>query len=103
MTSYPSFKKEVEGFYHYDDHARVVVDGNVITSRGPGTALVRIDLILIIAKTALILSFLLLVMHVLFCTDGSMERLTNLAMNAYFWLYYVAAFRPIYSLNLCNS
>jgi hypothetical protein len=42
VTSYPSFKKELESSYKYDDHARVVVDGNVITSRGPGTALVSI-------------------------------------------------------------
>jgi protein DJ-1 len=39
VTSYPSVKKELEAAYKYDDHARVVVDGNLITSRGPGTAL----------------------------------------------------------------
>jgi protein DJ-1 len=40
ITSYPSFKdKMTEGnLYNYKED-RVVVDGNIITSRGPGTAL----------------------------------------------------------------
>ena len=39
VTSYPSFKGELEHEYKYDDHSRVVTDGHLITSRGPGTAL----------------------------------------------------------------
>ena len=39
VTSYPSFRAELEAFYAYDDSSRVVVDGQLITSRGPGTAL----------------------------------------------------------------
>jgi len=41
VTSYPSFKDKVTGGdtnYNYKED-RVVVDGNIITSRGPGTAL----------------------------------------------------------------
>jgi protein deglycase len=36
-TSYPSFEKQVAGTKYRND--RVVVDGRIITSRGPGTAL----------------------------------------------------------------
>ena len=37
VTSYPGFGDEFEhGAYHED---RVVVDGDVVTSRGPGTAM----------------------------------------------------------------
>ena len=39
VTSYPSVKNELESAYKYDDHSRVVVDGNLITSRGPGSSL----------------------------------------------------------------
>ena len=39
VTSYPSFKEELQNTYHYDDEARVVVADNIITSRGPGTAM----------------------------------------------------------------
>jgi len=41
VTSYPSFKDKVTGGdtnYNYKED-RVVIDGNIITSRGPGTAL----------------------------------------------------------------
>ncbi|XP_018329997.1 protein/nucleic acid deglycase DJ-1 [Agrilus planipennis] len=40
VTSYPSFEKELtsNGKYHYSQE-KVVVDGNITTSRGPGTAL----------------------------------------------------------------
>jgi 4-methyl-5(b-hydroxyethyl)-thiazole monophosphate biosynthesis len=37
VTSYPGFGKELTGASYVED--RVVVDGNVVTSRGPGTAL----------------------------------------------------------------
>lgn len=38
VTSYPAMKKDMEdGKYNYKEED-VVVDGNVITSRGPGTA-----------------------------------------------------------------
>jgi 4-methyl-5(b-hydroxyethyl)-thiazole monophosphate biosynthesis len=37
MTSYPGFGKDLGGATYVDD--RVVVDGKVVTSRGPGTAL----------------------------------------------------------------
>jgi 4-methyl-5(b-hydroxyethyl)-thiazole monophosphate biosynthesis len=37
MTSYPGFGKELGGAKYVED--RVVVDGKVVTSRGPGTAL----------------------------------------------------------------
>ena len=36
VTSYPAFKSKLEGDYIYSED-RVVVDGNMITSRGPGT------------------------------------------------------------------
>lgn len=37
MTSYPGFGKELDGATYVEE--RVVVDGKVVTSRGPGTAL----------------------------------------------------------------
>ncbi|XP_069675846.1 protein dj-1beta-like [Periplaneta americana] len=37
LTSYPSFKEQLEGNYKYKDE-NVVVDGNLLTSRGPATA-----------------------------------------------------------------
>ncbi|KAI9269320.1 class I glutamine amidotransferase-like protein [Phascolomyces articulosus] len=37
VTSYPSVKDDLKDFYEYVDD-RVVVDQNVVTSRGPGTA-----------------------------------------------------------------
>jgi 4-methyl-5(b-hydroxyethyl)-thiazole monophosphate biosynthesis len=37
VTSYPGFGKELAGATYVED--RVVVDGKVVTSRGPGTAL----------------------------------------------------------------
>ncbi len=37
-TSYPSFKSELAGYFDYSE-ASVVVDGQVVTSRGPGTAI----------------------------------------------------------------
>jgi 4-methyl-5(b-hydroxyethyl)-thiazole monophosphate biosynthesis len=37
VTSYPGFAKELAGGTYVED--RVVVDGKVVTSRGPGTAL----------------------------------------------------------------
>ncbi|ORZ23933.1 class I glutamine amidotransferase-like protein [Absidia repens] len=36
-TSYPAFKEELSNYYDYSED-RVVVDGNLVTSRGPGTA-----------------------------------------------------------------
>jgi len=41
VTSHPSVKQEIvdAGWSYADDHERVVVDGKIITSRGPGTAL----------------------------------------------------------------
>ena len=36
VTSYPAFKEKLEGDYKYSED-RVVVDGNLVTSRGPGT------------------------------------------------------------------
>ncbi|ORX55213.1 DJ-1 protein [Hesseltinella vesiculosa] len=36
-TSYPAFKGELEDYYDYSEE-RVVVDGTLVTSRGPGTA-----------------------------------------------------------------
>lgn len=41
VTSHPSVKKEIidAGWQYAPDEERVVVDGKVITSRGPGTAL----------------------------------------------------------------
>ncbi len=39
MTSYPSFRPQLEHVFQYDDTSRVVVDAKVITSRSPGTAL----------------------------------------------------------------
>jgi protein DJ-1 len=38
ITSYPSFKDKLDSKFKYDDHSLVVVDGKLITSRGPGTA-----------------------------------------------------------------
>ena len=38
LTSYPAFKAEFEADYVYDDESEVVEDGNLITSRGPGTS-----------------------------------------------------------------
>ncbi|XP_053621903.1 protein dj-1beta-like isoform X1 [Plodia interpunctella] len=38
VTSYPSTKDKITGPYTYVEGERVVVDGNVVTSRGPGTA-----------------------------------------------------------------
>lgn len=41
VTSHPSVKQEIvdAGWSYADDKERVVVDGKIITSRGPGTAL----------------------------------------------------------------
>ena len=36
VTSYPAFKDALEGYYKYSNE-RVVVDGNLVTSQGPGT------------------------------------------------------------------
>ena len=36
VTSYPSFKDQLVGYYDYCED-RVVVDGTLVTSRGPGT------------------------------------------------------------------
>ena len=38
MTSYPAFREKLSEDYDYVDDARVVVDGNMVTSRGPGTS-----------------------------------------------------------------
>ncbi|XP_037813981.1 protein dj-1beta-like [Lucilia sericata] len=38
LTSYPSVKSQLETIYKYIDDQTVVQDGNLITSRGPGTA-----------------------------------------------------------------
>jgi len=38
VTSHPSVKSEVASASHYSDK-RVVVDGKIVTSRGPGTAM----------------------------------------------------------------
>ncbi|KAJ3055763.1 Protein deglycase DJ-1zDJ-1 [Rhizophlyctis rosea] len=38
ITSHPSVKDQLEGSYEYKED-RVVADGNLITSRGPGSAL----------------------------------------------------------------
>lgn len=38
LTSYPSVKDQLSGKYTYVDTENVVVDGNIVTSRGPGTA-----------------------------------------------------------------
>ncbi|KAL1379891.1 hypothetical protein pipiens_014585 [Culex pipiens pipiens] len=38
LTSYPSFKDQLSGKYKYIDDKTVVVDGNLVTSRGPATA-----------------------------------------------------------------
>ena len=37
VTSYPAFKGQLEGYYTYSEDY-VVVDGQLVTSRGPGTA-----------------------------------------------------------------
>ena len=37
LTSYPAFKEKLSEDYEYVDDERVVVDGNMVTSRGPGT------------------------------------------------------------------
>lgn len=39
VTSYPGFEEEL-GYVNYIEEDAVVVDGNIITSRGPATALV---------------------------------------------------------------
>lgn len=39
ITSHPSVRDELEGVYDYVDDERVVVEANLVTSRGPGTAL----------------------------------------------------------------
>ena len=48
VTSYPSFKDELASYYTYSEE-RVVVDGTLVTSRGPGTcfefALKLVDLL----------------------------------------------------------
>ncbi|VVC97452.1 unnamed protein product [Leptidea sinapis] len=38
ITSYPTTKDQITGDYQYIEGERVVVDGNIVTSRGPGTA-----------------------------------------------------------------
>lgn len=40
LTSYPSVKDQLVGDYKYVDDKNVVQDGQLITSRGPGTAFV---------------------------------------------------------------
>lgn len=37
VTSHPGVKGQLLDDFHYDDVSRVVVDGNVVSSRGPGT------------------------------------------------------------------
>ncbi|KIJ38985.1 hypothetical protein M422DRAFT_175771, partial [Sphaerobolus stellatus SS14] len=37
ITSHPSVKEELEGEYQYQEDS-VVKEGNLVTSRGPGTA-----------------------------------------------------------------
>ena len=51
LTSYPAFKEELSSSgYQYNDEDSVVVDGNLITSRGPGTCFAfGIKLVAIIA------------------------------------------------------
>ncbi|KPV76561.1 uncharacterized protein RHOBADRAFT_52552 [Rhodotorula graminis WP1] len=39
ITSHPSVRDDLEGVYDYVDDERVVVEANLVTSRGPGTAL----------------------------------------------------------------
>ncbi|XP_046975794.1 protein dj-1beta-like [Vanessa cardui] len=38
VTSYPTTKDKITSDYTYVEGERVVVDGNIVTSRGPGTA-----------------------------------------------------------------
>lgn len=38
ITSYPSFKDKLSADYNYQANERVVADGNLITSQGPGTS-----------------------------------------------------------------
>ncbi|CAH0712817.1 unnamed protein product, partial [Brenthis ino] len=38
ITSYPTTKDKITADYTYVEGERVVVDGNIVTSRGPGTA-----------------------------------------------------------------
>nr|XP_026483338.1 protein dj-1beta-like [Vanessa tameamea] len=38
ITSYPTTKDKITSDYTYVEGERVVVDGNIVTSRGPGTA-----------------------------------------------------------------
>lgn len=38
ITSYPSFQDQLKGDYKYVSNQKVVRDGNLITSQGPGTA-----------------------------------------------------------------
>jgi len=40
ITSYPSVKDQLAGSYKYVDDQVVVQDGQLLTSRGPGTAMV---------------------------------------------------------------
>lgn len=40
ITSYPAMKDKLDGKYEYIDNADYVVDGQLLTSRGPGTAFV---------------------------------------------------------------
>lgn len=40
ITSYPSVKDQLAGSYKYIDDQVVVLDGQLLTSRGPGTAMV---------------------------------------------------------------
>jgi len=45
ITSHPSVAKDLQEYRYVED--RVVMDGNIITSRGPGTAM---DLALVLAE-----------------------------------------------------
>lgn len=40
ITSYPAMKDKLAGKYEYVDNENYVVDGQLLTSRGPGTAFV---------------------------------------------------------------
>lgn len=39
ITSFPTFKEKISNYKEYEDDKLVVEDGNVITSRGPATAI----------------------------------------------------------------